>query len=354
MYLASDNGTGASEKILASLNEAMRQGPMRSYGEDALTAQLEKNVSEIFEHDVAVFLLTSGTAANALALAHITPPWGAIFAHEEAHIVTSECGAPEFFSNARTVGLPGMNGKLTPETVEQAIAFSKQGDPHSLQPACLSVTNLNECGVLYTPDELRALSQTTKKYRMKCHLDGARFANAVASLQCSPAELTWKAGIDVMSLGATKNGAIAAEAILFFDKALAENFKYRRMRAGHLISKHRFIAAQFLSWFEDNHWLDLATHANSMAAKLAKGFEAQDISLAFPVQGNEVFAFLPDELAQALRANGAVFHEWTSRSANTPVLANCTLSRFVCAFNTPQSDIDAFLKLVGSENKKAA
>lgn len=354
MYLASDNGTGASEKILAALTEAMQAGPMLSYGGDPLTQKLEQNFAALFEHEVAVFLLTSGTAANALALAQMTPPWGAIFAHEEAHIVTSECGAPEFFSGGRTIGLPGVNGKVTSEALEKAIAFLRIEDPHGLQPACLSITNLTECGTLYTPAEIGALSKTVKKHNMKLHLDGARFANAVAALKAKPADLTWRAGVDAMSFGATKNGAIAAEAILFFDRALAKDFKYRRMRAGHLISKHRFIAAQFHGWLADNHWQDLAAHANAMAAKLAKGMQAQGIKLAFPVEGNEVFVYLPQALEKQLQEKGAVFYQWTSRSMAEPAPQNCVLSRFVCAFNTPERDVDSFLDLIGRCKQKAA
>jgi threonine aldolase len=348
MYLASDNGTGASEQVLRTLNEAMQAGPMPSYGGDQLTKKLEDKFAELFEHEVAVYLLTSGTAANALALAQISPSWGAIFAHEEAHIVTSECGAPEFFSGARVVGLPGKDAKVTPDALQKAIDFLRIEDPHGLQPAAVSLTNLNEAGVLYRPEEIKALSTLAKKAGMKMHLDGARFANAVAALKAKPADLTWRAGVDVMSFGATKNGAIAAEAIIFFDPKLAKDFKFRRMRAGHLISKHRFIAAQFLGWLENSHWLELATHANSMAQQLAKGLQAKGIALAFPCEGNEVFAYLPQALDASLRERGAVFYPWTSRSMSAPQPASTVLSRFVCAFCTKQSDVDSFLQLIGT------
>jgi threonine aldolase len=348
MYLASDNGTGATEKVLNALVSAMQAAPMPSYGGDPLTKKLEGRFADLFEHEVEVFLLTSGTAANALALAQISPPWGAIFAHEEAHIVTSECGAPEFFSGSRVVGLPGVNAKVTPDALQKAIDFLRIEDPHGLQPAALSLTNLSEAGTLYRPEEIRILSALAKTSGMKVHLDGARFANAVAALKAKPAELSWRAGVDVMSFGATKNGAIAAEAIIFFDPKLAKDFKFRRMRAGHLVSKHRFIAAQFLGWLEDDHWLELAAHANIMAQQLAKGLAAKGVSLAFPCEGNEVFAFLPDALEASLREQGAVFYPWTSRSMSLAQPKDTVLSRFVCAFSTKQSDIDNFLTLIGT------
>lgn len=346
MYLASDNGTGASEKVLTALNEAMRAGPMPSYGEDELTKQLEKKFAELFEHEVEVFLLTSGTAANALALAHIAPPWSAVFAHEEGHIVTSECGSVEFYSTARVVTLPGTNGKLSPAPIEELINHICDENRHGLKAGALFLTNLTELGTLYSAPETRALADYAHSRGMKVHLDGARFANACAALKAKPADLSWRAGIDVMSFGATKNGAIAAEAILFFDPMLAKDFKFRRMRAGHLISKHRFIAAQFLAWLENDHWLELASHANAMAQVLAKGLQAKGIGLAFPCDGNEVFAYLPQALEASVREHGAVFYPWTSRSMSAPQPQGTILSRFVCAFSTKQSDIDAFLQLI--------
>lgn len=346
MYFASDNGTGASEKILAALNDAMRSGPMSSYGADPLTQSLTKEFSALFEHEVEVFLLTSGTAANALAIAHVTPPWGAVFAHEEAHIVTSECGAPEFFSGARMVALPGSNGKLNAQVLQSTIASMRIEDPHGVRPACISVTNLSESGTLYLPQEIQAISTIARQGGMKLHLDGARFANAVVASGYSPAELSWKSGVDVMSLGATKNGALAAEAVIFFDTALAKDFKYRRMRAGHLISKHRFIAAQFLAWLKDSHWLELAAHANAQAKKLAEGLANAGIELAFPCEGNEILAYLPSEFITTLRTNNVMFYEWTSRNSAIRQPENTQLTRFVCAFNTPEEDIDDFIKLI--------
>ncbi len=346
MYLASDNGTGASEQVMARLAEAMRGEPAPSYGADALTAELQAKMNEVFGCETEMFLLTSGTAANALAIAHVTPPWGAILAHEEAHIITSECGAPEFFSGARCVTISGQNGKLTADAVEHAAGMLKSEDPHGVQPACLSLTNLTECGTMYSPAEIKSLSAAAKKQGMKTHLDGARFANAVVASGQSPAALTWQAGIDVMSFGATKNGAIAAEAVLFFDQALAKDFKYRRMRAGHLISKHRFIAAQYLGWLDNGHWLDLARHANTQASQLGQAFEANGFQLAFPVEGNEIFVYLPHSVSAALKAKGANFYDWMTKSSTIAAPEATQLSRFVCAFNTSASDIAAFTKLL--------
>jgi threonine aldolase len=346
MYFSSDNSVGASEKILQRVIEAMREGPMPSYGGDDLTKEVERQMALLFEHDVAVFLVPSGTAANALALAHITPPWGAIFAHEEGHIVTSECGSVEFYSTARIASMPGINGKIAPAQIEALIGQICSQDRHGLLPGSLSLTNLTEVGTCYLPQEIKALTTYARSHGMKTHLDGARFANALAFLECKPADLTWRAGIDVMSFGATKNGAIAAEAIVFFDPDLALNFKYRRLRAGHLISKHRFIAAQFLAWLEGGHWLELAVRANAVAARLAQGLQKQGIELAFPCDGNEVFAWLPHALEIKLREKGAVFHSWVSRNTSKPLPKNHTLSRFVCAFNTQESEVDKFLEFI--------
>lgn len=345
MFFASDNGAGASSRIIEAMGAAMSDGPALAYGADAWTKRVERRFCDLFERDVAVFLLTSGTAANALALAHVTAPWGAVFCHEESHTNASECGAPEFYGGMKLLGLPGIGGKITPAALEAGLRKLHIGDPHSVQPATLSLTNLTECGTLYRPDEIAALTQIATTHGLTVHLDGARLANAIAAARCTPAEMTWKAGVDVLSFGATKGGAIAAEAVVFFDLQRAKDFAFRRMRGGHLLSKMRFVAAQFDAWLADEHWLDLARHANGMARKLAAALEAEGLRTAWPVEGNEVFAVLPAALHAELAARGVRIANWRQGSVGRDVKIGDreVLGRFVCSFATRGEEIDEFI-----------
>jgi threonine aldolase len=290
----SDNVAGAPPAILAALAAANR-GAESSYGDDAITRRLEARLGALFECDVAVFPVATGSAANALALASLTPGWGAVLCHEAAHIATDECGAPEFFTGgAKLVPLAGQDGKLQAQTVAPHLARDSRG-VHHVQPAAVSLSQSTEAGTCYAPDEIAAIAEIGRRHGLKLHMDGARFANAVASLGCSPAELTWKAGIDVLTFGLTKNGALSAEAVVFFDPALAENFPYRRKRAGHLFSKMRFVSAQFEAQLTDGLWLELAAHANAMAARLGAGLAGlPGVRLLYPVQANEVFVAMSE------------------------------------------------------------
>ncbi len=230
MNFASDNVTGASPEILAAL-AAANQGAAMPYGADAITRRLEQRFADLFEHEVAVFPVATGTAANALALACLTPAFGAIYCHEEAHIATDECGAPEFFTGgAKLVTCPGEHGKLVPEALAPRIAGA--GIVHNVQPAVVSITQETEAGTVYQPAEIAALSALARAHGLALHMDGARFANAVVSLGCAPADITWRAGVDALSFGATKNGALAAEAVVFFDPKRAASFGFRRKRGG--------------------------------------------------------------------------------------------------------------------------
>jgi len=267
MNFRSDNVTGVAPEILAAL-AAANAGSAAAYGEDAVTKRLAQRFAALFEHAVEVFPVATGTAANALALATLVPSWGVIYCHEAAHIQVDECGAPEFFAGgAKLLPLAGDDAKLRPEVVERAIGG--QGVVHHAQPAAISISEATEAGTLYRPEEIAALGALARRHGLALHMDGARFANAVAALGCSPAELSWRAGVDALSFGATKNGALAAEAVIFFDPAKVKGFAYRRKRGGHLLSKMRFLSAQLEAYLADDLWLANARHANAMAARLA-------------------------------------------------------------------------------------
>jgi threonine aldolase len=261
MEFASDNAAGVAPAVIDALIRA-NTGFAIGYGDDALTRRIEHRFSELFEREVAVFLVSTGTAANALALAHLSPPWGAVLCHTEAHAIVHECGAPEFYGGGlRLVGIEGDGGKLRPDAIAAALDRHFGLRPHQNLPAVLSLTQASECGTVYRIDEISALAALAHERGLAVHMDGARFANAVARLGATAAEVTWRAGVDVLSFGATKGGALAAEAVVFFDPARAEAMAERRKRAGHLASKHRFIAAQFDAFLADEEWLKLAAHA---------------------------------------------------------------------------------------------
>lgn len=341
MLFGSDNWAGAAPEIIDAIARA-NDGRVSAYGNDPLSAAVEKKFSEIFERDVAVFLVATGGAANGLALASMTPPWGMILCHEESHVQTDECAGPEFFTGgAKLLPLRGFAAKLTPKIVEETLAGYPDDVPHGPLPRVLSLTQATECGAVYKPAELEALADLAHARGMRVHMDGARFANAVAGLGCAPAELTWKAGVDVLSFGATKNGCVAAEAVVFFDKAGAGDFIYRRKRAGHLWSKQRFIAAQFDAYLKDGLWLRLAAHANAMARRLSQGFaQIEGVKIWYPAEANEVFVSFPPGVAERMKDSGAVFFSWVS--PGDP--AKGQLHRFVCSFATVKDEVDRFLR----------
>jgi threonine aldolase len=346
MNFASDNTARIAAPILAALERA-NCGPAPAYGNDPLTAALEQRFSALFEREVAVFLVATGTAANALALAHLSPPWGAVFCHERAHIATDECGAPEFFGDGlKLVGLPGQDGKLAPAALSAALA-SGRGPPHAVRPALLSLTQATECGTVYTLAEIAALTDIARRARMAVHMDGARFANAVAALGCSPADITWRAGVDVLAFGATKGGALGAEAIVFFDPERARDMDMRRMRAGQLLSKHRFAAAQFDAFLADDLWLDLARHANGAARRLAAGLTAAGLAPLWPVEANEVFVRVPSGLDARLKAAGALYYAWPEAlDADSPARPDSSVIRLVSSFTTTDEEVDNFIQLI--------
>jgi threonine aldolase len=345
MNFASDNTAGIAPEILQALT-AGNGGFTLGYGDDHTTRAVERRISEIFEREVAVFLVSTGTAANALALAHVSPPWGAVFAHAEAHTLTDECGAPEFFGGGlKLVGMPGVGCKVTPEALEETVAQYEGHSPHQVVPAAFSFAQASEAGTIYRVNEIAALSKVARDHGMKVHMDGARFANALVRMNASPAEATWKAGVDVLSFGATKGGAAAAEAVVFFDAAAAKNMAERRKRAGHLLSKHRFLSLQFEAFLRNDYWLQLARHANAMADQLAAGLAAVGLPPVWPVEANLVFVLLPRPLEIRLRAAGAQFYVRRSDSLppGTKVDPDDCLVRLVTSFATTEDEVDRFV-----------
>jgi threonine aldolase len=340
---ASDNTAGVAPEILDAVVKA-NEGYARGYGNDEWTRAIERRFAEIFERDVAVFLVPTGTAANALALAHVTPPWGAVFCHSHSHIVTDECGAPEFFgAGIKLVGLTGDDGKIAPDTLKAALAGYGGHSPHQVVASALSITQASETGTIYRTSEIAALSEIARERSLAVHMDGARFANALVRLNASAAELTWRSGVDVLSFGATKGGALAAEAVVLFDPARAAFFGERRKRAGHLLSKHRFLAVQFAAYLADDRWLVLARHANAMADRLAQGLSAAGLKPVWPVEANLVFVVLPRALDQRLKAAGADYYIRPSERLNLG--DDEVLVRLVTSFSTREEDVERFVNV---------
>jgi threonine aldolase len=347
MNFASDNAAAIAPEILAAISRA-NEGAALGYGQDAWTRRVEERFAEVFAREVAVFLVSTGTAANALALAHLTPSWGAVFCHHEAHIATDECGAPEFYGGGiKLVGLAGEACKIAPDTLRRALHATSWGGPHHVSPTLLSLSQATEAGTIYRPDEIRALADIAHAHGMSVHVDGARIANALARMNASPAQATWMAGVDVLSFGATKGGAMAAEAVIFFDSARGANMPERRKRGGHLLSKHRFLAAQMEAYLADDLWLKLARHANAMADRLAAGLAAAQRFPVWPVEANEVFIALLPRLDARLKAEGASYHPWTTESLPKGVALerDAILVRLVTSFATSSEEVDRFVEL---------
>ena len=340
MNFSSDNAEGWAPEILEALAQA-GDGPAPSYGDDPLTESVGRRFNEIFEKDVAIYLVPTGTAANSLAFATLCPPFGAIFAHQAAHVHVDECSAPGFFTGgAKMVALQGEGGKVTPDDFSATLKFYPEGVVHHSPARVLSITQATEYGTVYTPSEIEALAKIAHGRGLKMHMDGARFANALVRLGCTPAEATWKAGVDVMSFGATKNGCMAAEAVVFFDPSQVGDFAYLRKRAGHLLSKHRFLSAQMQAYLEGDLWLRLAAHANGMACELGEGLARIDgVKLWYPVEANEVCPSFPAGVAKKLMLQGAAFHPWVMPGDPS----GGQMCRLVTSFKTTKDEIDNFL-----------
>lgn len=345
MNFRSDNETGAHPAIIEAVARAFGAGTAYSYGADEWTQRVERRLRDIFEKpDLVAFPVATGTAANVLAIACCTPPWGKIYSHPSAHIVVDEANAPEFYtSGAKSEPIDGPAGKIDRLKLAEVLAQPIYGVVHHPQPAVVSITQATECGAAYSPDEIAAISTCTRRHGLKLHMDGARFANALAFVGCTPAELSWRAGVDVLSFGATKNGAMGAEAVIFFDAGLAREFEFRRKRGGHLFSKMRLLSSQLDAYLSDGLWLANARHANAMARRLVAGLTPlKGTSLLYPVDANEIFIALPAHIHDALQREGAQYHPWPSDRPGERAY------RLVTAFDTGPAVVDRFLSIAKS------
>ncbi len=344
MNFASDNTAGCAPEIMAALARA-GTAPAMGYGADPITKGLDRRFAELFETDVAVFPVATGTAANALALSAVVPPYGGVICLDSSHAFEDECGAPEFFTGgARAMAVRGAGGKMRPEDVDAVMRLHGPGNMHRMQPAAVSITQMGEGGEIYTVAEIAAIAETARRHKLAVHMDGARFANAVAALNCRAADLTWRAGVDLLSFGATKNGCWAAEAVVAMKPGLGGSLIYRRKRAGHTLSKMRLISAQLDAYLESDQWLRFARHANAMMGRLADGLAAlPDIRLMAHPRGNLVLANLPVYFIGPLERAGFVFYHWGGDAYHT--------CRFVTSFNTDPAHIERCLEILRKESR---
>lgn len=355
IILTSDNWTGAHHSISEALLRHSA-GCDKAYGAGDLDKKIERTFNQIFEKEVAVYFVGTGTAANALAMAYLNRPGGIIFSHKHAHLIEDECGAPEYFTGgARMFGVDGALGKIDPEELEEVIArFPANPDHvHSGQAMAVSITQSTESGTVYSLEEIKQISEIAHNNGLPLHMDGARFANALCTLNCTPAEMSWKAGVDILSFGATKNGCWCAEAIIVFNdiQQADRNFPYLRKRAAHLFSKTRFVAAQFEAYFRDDLWLKNARHANKMATRLASIIQSSNsCRLAWEVEANEVFVVMSRNIVEMLKERGtSPFYEWNVPDRERKELnlgQEEGLYRLVATFATTKSEVDEFGKLL--------
>ena len=334
---ASDNYAGICPEAFAALAEA-NQGHQVSYGDDTWTAKASNLIRDVFETNCEVFFVFNGTSANSLSLASLCQSYHSILCHELAHVEVAECGAPEFFANgSKVLLLPGTDGKIDPKAIERAV--HKRTDVHYPKPRALTLTQATELGTVYSLDELRALTDAARRFHLRVHMDGARFANAVVSLAAAPKEITWGAGIDVLSFGATKNGIAVGEAVVFFNPELAGEFDYRCKQAGQLASKMRFLSAPWVGLLQEGAWLRHASHANAMAKRLESAFRnLPRVQIVYPVQTNSVFARIPDEIVQAMYRRGWKFYTHVGSADE---------ARLMCSWDTTEQDVDFFAADLG-------
>lgn len=328
---ASDNYSAVCPEVWQAMEEA-NCGYANSYGDDDWTARACNALRDFFETDCQVYFVFNGTAANSLALASLCRSYHSVVCHEAAHIETDECGAGEFFSNGTKILLvPGDKGKINPDAVTHTV--NRRHDIHYPKPKVLSVTQATELGTVYTPQELGAIGDVARQHDLRLHMDGARFANAVASLEVSPKALTWQCGVDVLTFGGTKNGMAVSEAVVFFDRSLAEEFDYRCKQAGQLASKMRYLAAPWIGLLESGAWLKNACHANRCAQLLARELESiEGVTLMHPVEANAVFVHMPESLVAALASAGWHFYTFIGTGH----------ARFMCSWQTREEEVRRF------------
>lgn len=341
MNFRSDNESPVNAQILQAIIDA-NEGYEESYGYDSYSEKLQNEFQNLFKCWCEVIPLTTGTSANSLSVALASPPYGSVFCYDKSHMNVDECGAPEFFADGvKLIGIRGKNGKMDLNLLEQELANSGVHGEHECLPSVISITQSTEAGTIYSRQELSRLNQIKKKYGLYLHMDGARFANAVASMNISVAEMTWKNGVDMLSFGATKNGAMMAEALIIFNPKLVGDIKRRRKRAGHLISKMRFISAQLLACLKDDLWLQLATHANSQAGRFYQELK-ETYHFVYPVDANEVFLKLPETTIHKLQDQGFEFHVWPG---STDII------RLVFSHSTQQEDVTNLIQAIKDANR---
>ncbi|TIM05536.1 MAG: low specificity L-threonine aldolase [Mesorhizobium sp.] len=348
MNFASDNWAGAHPSIAAGLS-AHAGGFSTAYGDGALDEAAYQRFNEIFEREVAVFFVATGTAANSLSLTAYNKSGGISFCHRESHVIEDECGAPEYFTGgSRLHAVDGALGKIDPNMLDRAVGRFAPEIVHSGRPMAVSITQSTEVGTIYTLNEIARISAIAKHHKLPLHMDGARFANALVALETTPAEMTWKGGVDILSFGGTKNGCWCAEAIVLFDLDRARELAFLRKRAAQLFSKSRFIAAQFEAYFKDDLWLDTARHANVMAARLAALIEdSASARLAWLPQANEVFAVMKKAKAERVHLTGAAFYDWHKpHDFDGHIGEDEALYRFVTSFATTAEEVDRFGELI--------
>lgn len=341
---ASDNAAGICPEAIAAISNA-NESSAASYGEDEWTTDAQAKIRQLFETDCAVYFVFNGTAANALALSSACRSYHGILCHQDAHADTDECGAPEFFTGgSKVIPLAGEHGKLDPRTVEAAT--HRGHGVHYPKPGAISITQSTELGTVYSVEEVKALSEVSRNHNLALHMDGARFANAVATLHtksnATPADITWRAGVDMLSFGGTKNGMLTTEAVVIFNHKLAQEFDYRVKQSGQLSSKQRFASAQWSAMLAHGAWLQHAAHANTMALRLAGGLKTiPGCRLQFPTESNGVFMELPRTLADGLAESGWLFYPFGGPN----------IYRLMCSWDTKISEVDAF---IAAANKIAA
>ncbi|RWP25935.1 low specificity L-threonine aldolase [Mesorhizobium sp.] len=348
MNFASDNWAGAHPSIAAGLS-AHAGGFSAAYGDGALDEAAYQRFNEIFKREVAVFFVATGTAANSLSLTAYNKSGGISFCHRESHVIEDECGAPEYFTGgSRLHAVDGALGKIDPNMLDRAVGRFAPEIVHSGRPMAVSITQSTEVGTIYTLNEIARISAIAKHHKLPLHMDGARFANALVALETTPAEMTWKGGVDILSFGGTKNGCWCAEAIVLFDLDRARELAFLRKRAAQLFSKSRFIAAQFEAYFKDDLWLDTARHANAMAARLAALIEdSPSARLAWLPQANEVFAVMKKAKAERVHLAGAAFYDWHKpHDFDGHIGEDEALYRFVTSFATTAEEVDRFGELI--------
>ena len=344
MMFASDN-TGPVHPTIMGAVMAANDGYAMPYGNDATTAAARQAVRDLFEApDAAVEFVATGSVANALALACLAKPWDGVFCHRTAHVEEDECGAPDFYSGAKTILIDGADGRITPEALEAAILQASARGVHGAQPGPVTITNITERGTVYTLDQIRAITAVARSHGLATHLDGARFANACAALGCSPAEMTWKAGIDAVSFGGTKNGCMGVEAVVMFDPAHGRELELRRKRGGHLFSKHRYLSSQMLAYCTDDLWLRMAQAANARMAQLVQGLaRVPGAHLCHPAAGNLAFIEVPRAAHARAFAAGAQYYLFGGTLDDGPQDA-ALRCRIVCDWSKDSADVDRLLE----------